>query len=86
MRVLFSVVGMILLMISCSPTDRSVSIIERDFTINIATDWSRFWRRDVTRIKNKESFDVGLLELYTCQNSSGHYACIICKYCGTLRR
>ena len=38
MRVLFSVVGMILLMISCSPTDRSVSIIERDFTINIATE------------------------------------------------
>ena len=38
MRALFSVVGIILLMISCSPTDRSASIIERDFTINIATE------------------------------------------------
>ena len=60
MRVLFSVVGMILLMISCSPTDRSVSIIERDFTINIATEIGQDFGEGtlrVSKIKNLLTLD-----------------------------
>ena len=38
MKALILIVGAILLVISCNPTDRSTNIIERDFTINVATE------------------------------------------------